>query len=118
MHQVSKTETKETKCWFGWVSPDGQVFPCDYHGHWDLAKKIAETYHLGNVTNPESFLERHGWVKVTRNPFGPLSKIHSAILASRMYITRTQARVLAELGFDQNDDYLDLVEMSEMRWAS
>lgn len=112
MHQLSKAE-----CWFGWVSPDGQVFSCDYHGHWELAKKIAATYHINGATNPESFLEQHGWVKVTKDPFGPLSKLHSAILASRMYITRTQARVLAELGFGQNHDYLDLVEMSEMRWA-
>lgn len=118
MHHTDK-ETK-TKCWFGWISPDGQTFPCDYHGHFDLAKKLAGTLGVHDdrpMRNPELLLEQHGWVKVTKDPFGPAEKLRSAILASRMYITRTQARTLADLGFDQNHDYLDLVEMSEMRWA-
>lgn len=118
MHHTDK-ETK-TKCWFGWISPDGQTFPCDYHGHFDLAKKLAGTLGVHDdrpMRNPELLLEQHGWVKVTKDPFGPAGKLRSAILASRMYITRTQARTLADLGFDQNHDYLDLVEMSEMRWA-
>ena len=69
------------------------------------------------MRNPELLLEQYGWVKVTKDPFGPAEKLRSAILASRMYITRTQAKTLADLGFDQNHDSLDLVEMSEMRWA-
>lgn len=118
MYHTNK-ESK-TKCWFGWISPDGRTFPCDYHGHFDLAKKLVEA--LGNhsdrpMLNPELFLEQHGWVKVTKDPFGPAGKLRSAILASRMYITRMQAKTLADLGFGQNHDYLDLVETSEMLWA-
>lgn len=41
MYHTNK-DTK-SKCWFGWISPDGQTFPCDYHGHFDLAKKLAGT---------------------------------------------------------------------------
>lgn len=83
-------------------------------------KKLAGTLGVHDdrpMRNPELLLEQHGWVKVTKDPFGPAEKLRSAILASRMYITRTQAKTLADLGFDQNHDYLDLVEMSEMRWA-
>lgn len=84
-------------------------------------KKLAGTLGVHDdrtMRNPELLLEQHGWVKVTKDPFGPTEKLRSAILASRMYITRTQAKTLADLGFDQNHDYLDLVEMSEMRWAA
>ena len=66
MHHTDK-ETK-TKCWFGWISPDGQTFPCDYHGHFDLAKKLAGTLGVHDdrpMRNPELLLEQHGWVKVT-----------------------------------------------------
>lgn len=108
-------------CWFGWVSPEGRIFPCEYYGHMEQAQKIVkhDFPNCGAQTkNPELFLEQRGWAKVTKNPFGPLTKLHSAILAARMYITRAQAAALAELGFEENNDYKDLFEMSEMRWVA
>lgn len=46
---------------YGWVSPDGRFYGCDYHQHETIADHIL---HM-----PGSELERKGWVKIYMDSF-------------------------------------------------
>ncbi len=48
---------------FGWIAPDGRFFFCDYGGHIALAEKIVGE--LEKISDPEQYLEDHGWVKIS-----------------------------------------------------
>lgn len=47
---------------FGWLSPDGRFFGCDYGGHSRLADRIVGD--IQYVADPERHLEDLGWAKI------------------------------------------------------
>ena len=55
-----KKEKPEIK--YGWLSPDGRFFGCDYGGHSNLADKIVGSVQY--IANPERHLEDIGWAKI------------------------------------------------------
>jgi len=48
----------------GWLSPDGDFYPCPYMGHIVLMEALAEEGIVENVTQ-ENDLERQNWVKIS-----------------------------------------------------
>lgn len=56
---ISKPKEKPK---YGWLSPDGRFFNCDYGGHSNLADKIVGE--IQHVFNPERHLEDLGWAKI------------------------------------------------------
>jgi hypothetical protein len=53
----------------GWLSPDGKFFACGINEH------IAKAKELFLFDNPERYLERTGWIKIT--PDYILRNIHN-----------------------------------------
>lgn len=60
---IAVPAVKETPAMkYGWISPDGRFFGCDYGGHSCLASKIVGEVQY--VADPERHLEGFGWAKV------------------------------------------------------
>ena len=51
----------------GWLSPDGEMFYCDFHEHLKIADDIIVQYKYDHVANttPDKILIDHGWIHVT-----------------------------------------------------
>jgi len=60
--QAIKGEPKDSSS--GWLSPEGDFYPCPYLGHIDLKTKLAEEGIVEDVVC-ESDLEQQGWAKVS-----------------------------------------------------
>lgn len=83
----------ETK--YGWISPEGRYFHCDYQGHIALADRIC--FGMTDNINSERYLEEHGWCKI----FKPLGHKRYAVYVGDKYtITDAQMRTLIDLGLD------------------
>lgn len=50
---------------YGWISPDGRYFQCNYGGHSDLASTIVGS--IEDIFDPEQHLENLGWAKIFHN---------------------------------------------------
>lgn len=59
--QALKGEAKDSPS--GWLSPEGDYYPCPYMGHSVLALELAEEGIVQGVTD-EKDLEKQGWAKV------------------------------------------------------
>ena len=93
---------KDTK--YGWISPDGRYFHCDYQGHIDLADKIC--FGLTEEPNSERYLEVHGWCKI----FKPLcKKTYSIYIDDKYSITDAQMKTLIALGLDNVDGLSEIL---------
>jgi hypothetical protein len=63
---------------FGFLSPRGSFYKCQYWGHFELAKKLARSWRLGSLADPEpdgfqarcftpdDWLLRHGWLRLSK----------------------------------------------------
>lgn len=56
---------KEPEMLFGFVSPDGRHFKCDFGGHSTLAKEIVGK--LYDVKDAQKYLEEQGWLVIYRD---------------------------------------------------
>lgn len=80
---------------YGWISPEGRYFHCDYQGHIALADKIC--FGMTDALNSERYLEEHGWCKV----FKPLGdRRYSVYVGDKYTITDAQMKTLIDLGLD------------------
>lgn len=95
-------EKRDSK--YGFISPDGRYFHCDYYGHSSLAHDIC--FGQFETNNPERYLEEHGWCKI----FNPVDKDHKyAVYVGGNYVlTDGQMNKLIELGLS------DALYISEM----
>lgn len=89
-----KKREPETK--FGWLSPDGRYFKCEYGGHSHLADKIVGD--LEYVGNPERHLEDRGWAKILSG--GSTRKRYAIGMGLGKKLTDIQLKRLQELGLD------------------
>lgn len=86
----SKSDTK-----YGFISPDGRYFHCEYQGHSSLADKIC--YGLVETNNPERYLEEQGWCKI----FKPLfDNKYSIYIGGKHTITDAQMKTLIKMKLD------------------
>lgn len=51
---------------YGWISPAGDTYLCDYEEHMDAAEMIYEEQYKKLCMNTERELEKLGWIKVSR----------------------------------------------------
>lgn len=90
--QIEKTVIKpETK--YGWISPDGRYFQCEFQGHVALADNIC--FGIVDTNNSERYLEEHGWCKIYR----PVTQGEYAVYVEDK-LTDKQLHRLAKMGLD------------------
>ena len=54
----------------GWMSPDGEFFPCGYMEHSATAEKISGSIWGDVPWDPEDRLMENGWLQIGRIMFG------------------------------------------------
>ena len=82
----------------GWISPEGELFPCQYQEHRWLAEKILEKcFDVGEyVPNAEDFIEKQGWVHVGSRNFAGMFNPNGVCLLQ--VPTKKQIRAIQEIG--------------------
>lgn len=49
----------------GWLSPNGDFYPCDLYDHIMIAEKLVEFYKYPETYSGDIVLMNHGWVHIT-----------------------------------------------------
>lgn len=93
MSDIEK-ERVETK--YGWISPSGKYFHCEYQGHVDLADKIC--FGLVDTVNAERYLEEHGWCKIYKPLF---SDEYDVYVGGNYVLTDAQIKTLIKMKLDK-----------------
>ena len=91
-------EEKKTKDKYGWLSPDGRFFGCDYGGHSSLAHKIVGEVEY--VLNPERYLEDKGLAKILSGVEG--RGRYSIGMGVGKKLTDSQIKVLQRMELDHS----------------
>ena len=81
---------------YGFISPDGRYFHCDYQCHISLARDIC--FGQFETNNPERYLEEHGWCKI----YNPVDNNYryAVYIGGNYTLTEEQMSKLIELGLD------------------
>ena len=90
---------------YGFISPYGDYYHCDYEGHYSLAKMICFGQYETN--NPEKYLEEHGWCKIY-NPCNSRNR-YAIYVGGNYTITKEQYNKLKELGLEKADNLNDML---------
>ena len=62
-----KAEPKKSDSKYGYISPDGRYFQCEYFGHSTLEREIVGK--LEQIDNPQQYLYDKGWLCIYHDPF-------------------------------------------------
>ena len=83
---------------YGFISPDGDYYRCEFMGHGDLAFDICDEHNFPYFNSAEAYLEEHGWCKV----YNPCDNIHKyAVYVGRDFVlTKEQFAVLQTEGLE------------------
>ena len=84
---------------YGFISPEGKYYGCEFEGHHSLAYDIC--FGQFDTDNPQRYLEEHGWCKI----YNPMRKdSRYAVYVGRDYVlTAAQFKTLQELGLEDAD---------------
>lgn len=93
-----RPKEKKIKSKYGFVSPDGRYFQCEYEGHYTLAKEIVGS--LEKVNNPQKHLEALGWLVIYRDPTH--IGTYSVSMKYGKKITDEQLKTLQGIGLPDN----------------
>jgi hypothetical protein len=97
---------------YGWIDTEGNTYACHYEDHYDAAKAICEEMFPDEMYNPERFLEKQNWIKVTRS-----SSFTQGLLVEDYCITKSQYETLVNLGYDVNSEIMKFYyNYSSKRW--
>lgn len=99
---IEKVDKKKTK--YGWISPQGKYFHCDYQGHTNLADRIC--FGMVETTNAERYLEENGWCKIYKSLF---KEQYSVYIGGKHVITDDQIKTLIEMGLDNAGGISDVL---------
>lgn len=80
----------------GWLSPDGQFFPCGYGGHSEKAREIAGK--MSPTKDAQTFLESKGWFAIYKNP-GEGASLAIGTGAKEKKLSEKQLETLQKRGF-------------------
>lgn len=85
--------------YFGWISPSGDTYACDFEYHMDCAEAICKEMGF-DTYNASRTLEEKGWISVYRSaPYTPgEEKKQELFQADRTKVTKKQYDKVAELG--------------------
>lgn len=82
---------------YGWISPEGKYFHCEFQGHIGLARRIC--FGVYQTDNPERYLEEHGWCKI----YKPLLKNQYSIYVHEDFkLTDAQLQTLISMELTTN----------------
>lgn len=56
---------------YGWILPNGDFYQCLYYQHALLARDILESKKI-DEQNPESYADKHGWIKIGKTADGTI----------------------------------------------
>ncbi|MGF7009753.1 hypothetical protein M2146_000264 [Lachnospiraceae bacterium PF1-22] len=102
--RLIQEENEKRKGKYGWISPDGRYFHCEYQGHSSLAYDIC--YGMTDTDNSERYLEEHGWCKIYKN----LGKQkYSVYVGGSHVITKAQMATLARMELDNAEGISDML---------
>ena len=91
-----QAEERKSNSKYGWISPDGRFYQCEFEGHANLADKIC--FGMTDTINPELYLEDHGWCKIY-NPIAGDNK-YAVYLGKDYVLTKEQFNTLKRLGLE------------------
>ena len=93
---------------YGWIDRAGNTYTCSFEGHYQAAEAICKELGI-NSYNPESELEKQGYVRISRPaPYTPENRERACpyfcSYASNVgeYISIKQYEKLCELGFGEH----------------
>ncbi|MGF7011970.1 hypothetical protein M2146_002524 [Lachnospiraceae bacterium PF1-22] len=102
--KVLKEVHKKRNTKYGWISPEGKYFPCDYGGHSSLAYDIC--FGMVETNNSERYLEENGWCKI----FKPLfSEGYDVYVDKDHSITDQQLETLISMGLDKKKSVSEML---------
>jgi hypothetical protein len=104
-HKIEKEEDFKHNSLFGFISPDGRYFHCDYQGHHSLAYDIC--FGQFETNNPEKYLEEHGWCKIY-SPYNKDNK-YAVYVGGNYVLTKEQMNKLSELGLENAKNISDML---------
>ena len=81
-------KTAETK--YGYISPDGRYFQCEYFGHSSLAREIVGK--LEKIDDPAEYLYSRGWLCIYHDPFNRGN--YAIAMGFRQHMTEAQLKML------------------------
>lgn len=89
---------------YGWISPDGAVYDCEFMAHYDLACEFVDaynykTYYNGRFWPADEVLVHNGWIKCYTSMF---DRVHVQLYGPD-HITTEQKEIL-------RDDYFNCPE--------
>lgn len=102
---------------YGWISPEGELYPCGYMEHtFQAAHIIASKYHVRNLPymDRDRFLEERGWLRVGNKMYANSIFNPNGVGMIRVP-TKKQISVLQELGLYDDDVEQWIFELEMMR---
>ena len=102
VNEIEAKRGPETK--YGFVSPDGRYFHCDYQGHGALADNIC--FGMVDTNSSERYLQDHGWCKIYK-PLGV--RQYNIFLGEKCRMTDAQAKTLTKMGLDTVEDFFNMM---------
>ena len=101
-----KKEYKPSDTKYGYISPDGRYFHCEYFGHSTLEREIVGK--LERIDNPQQYLYDHGWLCIYHDPCN--RGTYAIAMGRKQHMTNEQLHMLDVLKIPHNSygfqDYL------------
>ncbi len=91
---------------YGWISPEGEYYNCDYMGHYDLADEFVDAlgysiFKDDKIIPVDEVLVNHGWIKAYTSMFDR-QHVH---LYGPTRISEAQKKLLREDYFDHPENW-------------
>lgn len=83
---------------YGYVSPDGRYFHCDYWGHASLEREIVGE--VEKIDNPQQYLYDKGWLCIYHDPFA--KGTYAVQMGYKKSMTNAQVKTLERLKIPSN----------------
>lgn len=106
VEDVYEKTSPDTK--YGFISPDGRYYHCNFQGHATLAHDIC--FGMIQTNNPEQYLEEHGWCKIYKPLLSGLGLgQYSVYVGGKHTITDAQMQTLIKLGLEDAHDISNML---------
>lgn len=100
--EINDKHGDDTK--YGWLSPDGRYYHCEWQGHSALADKIC--FGHTDTQNAEHYLEETGWCKIYKSPACNNYRVY---IGGKHTITKEQMNTLVKMKLDNAEDLNEML---------
>lgn len=101
---------------YGWISPDGILYACEYRDHRRCADDICYFLYGKDYRSSEDVLETHGWIRVVKVRNDDMRPTGTGLFSKDFIMSKEQARVLYKLGYSGHPDYQFMMEYNKDSW--